>query len=153
MPLTEKQRAEALKIVKKIALDRNGTPFAHPVSEDEAPGYTDYIRTPMDFETIINRLENDAYPSTGLFIFKSFNVATSYKYSEDSISGKQCLQNSVSVSHGISFIRCRLYVIAICISMKAVSCDCDLRFPQDCLVYTESLFVYCYIHQVLTVIR
>ena len=132
MPLTEKQRAEALKVVKKIALDRNGTPFAHPVSDDEAPGYTDYIRTPMDFETIINRLEDDAYPATGLFISNFSNIVTSYKYSEDSISGLQCLQNSVSISHGTPFKLCRLYVIAI--SMKGVSCDCNLRFPQDGLI-------------------
>lgn len=64
-PISPEQVAAALKVVKKVALDRFGTPFAHPVSEDEAPGYCDYIRTPMDFQTITQRLQTSYYPSTG----------------------------------------------------------------------------------------
>jgi len=35
--------------------------FAEKVTDDEAPGYSDVIKNPMDFGTMLEKLDNSAY--------------------------------------------------------------------------------------------
>lgn len=51
--------------MQEVAQNEWGEPFAHPVSEAEAPGYLDWIRHPMDLGTIAHRLQTGHYIDCG----------------------------------------------------------------------------------------
>lgn len=55
----------ALRVVEAVAASEDGQPFSMPVTEQEAPGYSDYIRSPMDLGTIAGWLKDGHYISCG----------------------------------------------------------------------------------------
>ena len=64
-PATPAQLAAAGKVVRVVARGDHGWPFAAPVTDDIAPGYSAEIARPMDLGTIEQQLKGRAYADLG----------------------------------------------------------------------------------------
>ena len=65
----EKSTTTMLKeLLTDITNHREAWPFLTPVTTAEVPDYHEYIKNPMDFETIMNKLEGGKYATTQQFM-------------------------------------------------------------------------------------
>lgn len=57
--------AGALKVVYGLAKSEAGALFSEPVTDEIAPGYSKYIKSPMDLKTVGERLQKGKYKTVG----------------------------------------------------------------------------------------
>lgn len=63
-----------IAIVDKLKDYDFGDVFADPVDPETVPGYLDVISYPMDYGTVIQKLEGGVYPNTGVSFTEEMNV-------------------------------------------------------------------------------
>ena len=64
-PITARQRTPLIKLITKMQNSKRGSYFKHPVDPTRLniPDYHRKIKSPMDFEKMREKLEEDQYPS------------------------------------------------------------------------------------------
>uniref|UniRef100_UPI00358E9432 nucleosome-remodeling factor subunit BPTF isoform X2 n=1 Tax=Myxine glutinosa TaxID=7769 RepID=UPI00358E9432 len=67
-PLSERDYENLRRILRSMQLHKMAWPFLEPVDEDEAPGYYDVIKEPMDLSTIERRLATRTYTKLAEFV-------------------------------------------------------------------------------------
>jgi hypothetical protein len=65
-----------VEIVNRLKDYDFGDIFAEPVNADQVPNYLDVIKAPMDYGTIIGKLESGRYPTEGFTVFNEEMNAT-----------------------------------------------------------------------------
>ena len=50
-------------MIKQIGRTPAGSHFKHPVPVEAIPGYSETVKEPMDFSTIVSKIHQDAYSS------------------------------------------------------------------------------------------
>ena len=55
----------AQKVVAGVLKLKSAAPFSRPVNEEEVPGYTAAVQSPMDLGTVLEKLKNGEYRSLG----------------------------------------------------------------------------------------
>ena len=63
---TCERQAPALQVVKAVAKGESGWPFAVPVTDDVAPGYSNEVKRPMDLGSVAMSLKLGAYVTLGM---------------------------------------------------------------------------------------
>ena len=53
------------RVIRGVSKSAAGATFAHPVSADLAPDYSDIIKRPMDLGTIVENIHASKYSSLG----------------------------------------------------------------------------------------
>jgi hypothetical protein len=62
-----------VQIVRKLTVYDFGDIFAEPVNTDFVPNYLETIKTPMDYRTLIEKLEGGMYPNASIEFTKEMN--------------------------------------------------------------------------------
>jgi histone acetyltransferase len=60
-------KSQMLQIIGKLRLHSRAWPFQKPVTKDEAPNYSDYVKTPMDLTTLEANVNGGKYGSIEQF--------------------------------------------------------------------------------------
>ena len=56
-----------MQVVKAVAKCESGWPFAVPVTDDVAPGYSKEIDKPMDLGSVAKSIKSGSYTTLGVF--------------------------------------------------------------------------------------
>ena len=69
----EKLMELIVAIINKLKVYDFGFVFSNPVDADNVPGYSDIIKHPMDYGTVIKKLEGGLYPNEGFQFTKKMS--------------------------------------------------------------------------------